>query len=121
MNTIILRHHISDRAVEDLLSALREFGIQLPKTKKSLIKHKQLEYNVPTRDVPNGKYVHFGIENAIKKCNYTFLDDPTYNPILIDVNIDGLPLFKSSNQSLWPILGGFSNKNRCHHSVLVCG
>lgn len=29
----------------------------------------------------------------------------TYNKILIDINIDGLPLFKSSSQRFWPILG----------------
>lgn len=34
LNSIILRHHVSDRAVEDILSALREFGLELPKTKK---------------------------------------------------------------------------------------
>lgn len=33
------------------------------------------------------------------------------NEIIIDVGIDGLPLFKSSKVCLWPILGKIANTN----------
>lgn len=29
----------------------------------------------------------------------------TYDKVVIDINIDGLPLFKSSKAKFWPILG----------------
>lgn len=100
---LTIQHHLSRSVVDDLLSCLREFGLNLPKCKKSLLQNKQS--SLITRDVLNGQYVHFGIENALKRCNYEFLK--TIETIRIDVNIDGLPLYKSSNKSLWPILGAF--------------
>lgn len=56
----ILRYHISDHAVEDLLAALIEFGIQLPKKKKTLMESKKQQCYPPTqsRDVPDKKYLH---------------------------------------------------------------
>jgi hypothetical protein len=32
-------------------------------------------------------------------------------PVKIQVNVDGLPVFKSSNTQLWPILGRIQNEN----------
>lgn len=106
----ILRYHISDNAVEDLLAALIEFGIQLPKKKITLMKseNKQCYPPVQSRDVPDGKYLHFGIEKTLLSCNYEFFN--SCETISIDINIDGLPLYKSSRKSVWPILGAFVNQ-----------
>lgn len=107
--TLILRHHMSNRLVEDLLFSLREFGLELPKKKSTLLKVNSLQESLPIihRDCTDGKYIHFGIENSLQKCSYDFLENPAYNPVSIDINIDGLPLYTSSRKSLWTILGAF--------------
>jgi len=50
----------------------------------------------------NGSYVYFGIEEGFK---YILTDEYTDNKIRILFNIDGLPLYNSSTQQCWPILG----------------
>ena len=93
-----MRHSIPVRQVDDeLIQILKEFGIDLPKCRKELIpKENEL---LEVRDVPNGQYMHFGIENAIQSYNYDFLN----KDVVCDFNIDGLPLYKSSRKSIWPI------------------
>ncbi|XP_045461549.1 uncharacterized protein LOC123671627 [Harmonia axyridis] len=53
----------------------------------------------------NNRNMHyFGIENAIsKKCQYGIKENA--KKISLQINIDGLPLFKSSSTEFYPILG----------------
>lgn len=60
------------------------------------------------------QYCHFGITNGLisifQTCNGALIPDE----IILLINIDGLPLVKSSSSQLWPILGSirnFYNKN----------
>lgn len=60
---------------------------------------------ISTRAVKPGRYWHFGIKRMIeilKSRGIRFQEDLTLN-----INIDGLPLYKSSKQVFWPILGKF--------------
>ena len=47
-------------------------------------------------------YVHIGIENCIK--NVLQHNNYSYDTISLNINIDGLPSFKSTALDLWPIL-----------------
>lgn len=57
-------------------------------------------------------YFYFGLEtminNALKKYNQTDIQ-AIDNSITLSLNIDGLPLFKSTNTSVWPVLGLICN------------
>ena len=55
----------------------------------------------------NGEYTYFGVRNTIEKTVTT--NNYTNRKINLMVNIDGLPLFKSNNLQLWPILIRFSS------------
>lgn len=57
---------------------------------------------VPKEIMP-GKYLHFGLRRQLD------LLSATENEIQLQVNIDGLPIFKSSVLQFWPILGYFVN------------
>ena len=52
-----------------------------------------------------GKYHQFGVREGVI-CQFQRLANLPDNAVLyLQVNIDGLPLFKSSSESFWPILG----------------
>lgn len=56
-----------------------------------------------TKTIEPGEYIHFGLCNGIRNIikEYNFLS----TCIEVIINIDGLPINKSSNSSFWPILG----------------
>ncbi|XP_065639524.1 uncharacterized protein LOC136072282 [Hydra vulgaris] len=79
-------------------------GHRLPKDKRTLL---QTPKSVVVESKCGGQYYYFGLEtgslNAVsassKDC-LIFRDEK----ILIDINIDGLPLFRSTSMNLWSIL-----------------
>lgn len=72
----------------------------------------------------DGEYWHYGLGNCIKKIFWNLTEPKT---ISLNINFDGLPLFKSSKSEFWPILfniaempqvpamtiGIFSGKAKC--------
>ena len=77
--------------VYELLEILRDSGLNLPKDSGTLLRTVR---NVPYIDQCGGKYIYFGIEkNIIRISNYCKL---SVQNIKMKVNIDGLPLSKSS-------------------------
>lgn len=58
-----------------------------------------------TREVSPGKYFHYGLENALIDILKTVHLNTVPEDIEININIDGLPLTKSSKSQFYPILG----------------
>lgn len=88
--------------VNSLLILLQPFFPSLPKDARTLL-NTSSTYNISC--IADGKYHHFGIEAGIKnrlsKCETLQQNDE----IFLQVNVDGLPLFKSTKDTFWPILG----------------
>lgn len=82
-----------------MLSLLSENIPPLPNDVRTL---KSTPRKIVRRGVEPGEYVHYGIEDALTD----FLNNFDYsNPdIYLNLNVDGLPLFKSSRKQVWPIL-----------------
>ncbi|KYM94060.1 hypothetical protein ALC62_15321, partial [Cyphomyrmex costatus] len=59
--------------------------------------------------VPPGTYHHFGVLNSVLKILSSVKE--SIDCIKITINIDGLPLTKSSQQQFWPILGSIVSYN----------
>ena len=96
--------NISLAAVTALLHILWLAGLSVPKDSRTLL---QTPKSAEIKQIPGGNYYHFGIENGIvtslrKKLNLTNFE---IKKLSLNVNIDGLPLFRSSRMQLWPILG----------------
>ncbi|XP_063215738.1 uncharacterized protein LOC134527205 [Bacillus rossius redtenbacheri] len=97
-------YNIPQNAVSSLLKIIKpHLPIhEIPKDARTLLNTPR---SIFIHDMPPGKYCHFGLEKAcreiicdLKKYNI----DNTYLQLL--VNIDGLPLSKSSSSCIWPIL-----------------
>lgn len=97
-----LKHHISHVAINDLLRYLQTVFPKLPSDARTLLKTCR---DIETKTVFPGEYHHFGVKYCLEKLHSknqrTFL---TKNLFELDINIDGLPLAKSSNSQVYPIL-----------------
>lgn len=92
-------HHISARAISDLLKILIFAGFTfLPKDSRTFMKTPS---NVPIKVLSNGKMWYNGIEKCLKNVLSNISRDVC---ITLDFNFDGIPVFKSSNLQFWPIL-----------------
>lgn len=71
------------------------------------------------RNIEPGIYYHFGIQNSFQQNVQNNLENITN--IRIVVNVDGLPIFKSSPDQLWPILAYIRPKSDVFPIGLYCG
>ena len=100
-------NNITQKALDQLLGVLKDLNPDdlrdLPMTARTLLK---TERSVKTVMLSNMEYINMGVTDSIKKMfnNYPEAVKQTTNEIPIIINIDGLPLFNSSKQTLWPVL-----------------
>jgi len=97
-----VKHQITHIALTALLYRLKKHSCfsKLPVDARSLLKTPR-QQNI--RVVMPGSYFHFGLLHPVKKIIASIKDN--INCVKIAINIDGLPLSKSSQQQFWPILG----------------
>jgi hypothetical protein len=101
-----VNYNVSHVAVNSLLKLLRAHHPLLPKDARSLLATPR---TVDVVKIASGMYHHVGLANNLKPFVEKYLasahclDEPVR--FTVQINIDGLPLFRSSNVQLWPILG----------------
>ena len=64
------------------------------------------------QELGGGQYYHFGLLKSVKRQLAKFVDTLSLTSstcLALQINVDGLPLFKSSSLQLWPILGRLLN------------
>lgn len=89
----------SRQCFEELLRILSEENLDVPLSANSFIKQPD---KLSLRNVFPGVYSHFGIKKQFLRIPSSILHD--CDKIVIDINVDGLPLYNSSRTKLWPIL-----------------
>jgi len=98
-----VNYNVPRSSIGPLLDILKLYHPELPNDARTLLDTPRVVQNVTT--LPDGgQYVHIGLKAGIE--NRLRLHAITLEPCTLElqVNIDGLPLFKSSSTSLWPIL-----------------
>lgn len=97
-----LKYDIKNKPLSEILEILRTHGHKLPKDSRTL---KQTPRDIKTKEVHPGIYWHFGVKAVLD----IYLDAGVIMPLklTLDLNIDGLPPFRSSHAELWPLLGKF--------------
>jgi hypothetical protein len=103
--------HVTHSQLDSLLPILRDLDKSLPKNGKTLLKCGNEEQSkVISRS--GGDYIYLGVRDGLTDVlvhNSTFMINS--GVIELALNIDGLPLFRSSSYSLWPILCSAVNVN----------
>lgn len=112
---IASRHNLTHASINDILDFCRRRGISdLPKDARTVMcteRKAQLDQS--------GSFVHFGLLEGIRQAL-----GPGNLPqeVKLQANIDGVPLFKSSQTSFWPILCRLTNVPSAPFVVSVyCG
>ncbi|KAL2086019.1 hypothetical protein ACEWY4_017078 [Coilia grayii] len=95
-------YSVSLVALSALLSILKVFHPTLPKDGRTLL---GTQTHVPTIKIEGGEYYHFGLVNGLLSRIKCLSLPVNLTTLLVQFNIDGLPLFKSSKLQFWPIRG----------------
>ena len=102
----IVRNGITDRGANELLRILIKAGLFfLPKDKRTLVGTRR---SVPTISKSNGDYFYIGIKVGIEEI---FSRGHFQCEVELDINVDGIPIFKSKKSQLWPILAKFGTND----------
>lgn len=92
------RNKPSRKCFDELLAILKGEGIDVPLSANAFCKKSDC---LIVAEISPGLYNHFGIFKQLERVSQLLKH---CDEILVDINIDGLPLFKSSKAQLWPIL-----------------
>jgi hypothetical protein len=120
--------NLSRTAMEYLLALLRRHGIDAPKSVYLLTKLKGKKFT-HVNDMAEGKFAYLSIKDNIMFClnHGLLLLQNIYSKVenvyslKIMISIDGLPLYKSSSVSLWPILFKIESVDRPLPIACYCG
>lgn len=105
------KNNINRNALSELLTFLKtNVWPELPKDSRTLLKTPKTREVIA---VDPGQYVHLGIKPSLDQIlSKSSKEIP--NEILLDINIDGVPLTKSNQSSFWLILARIYNLNKRH-------
>lgn len=109
----VIKNRVSNECCNSLLYILKSEGMDVPLCRETLLKAVHAENPCCSTESPEitdmapGEYFHCGLEKALMM-HGQYLSPNANAELLIDIFVDGMPLYKSSSKSLWPILGAFS-------------
>jgi hypothetical protein len=110
--------NISLTALGQLLSLLHKYHPSLPIDARTVL---QTPRSTAVKQLSDGEYYHFGIthnlQNILAGSSLEIFQNEDI--LKVQLNIDGLPIFKSSGLQLWPILGML--KSPCESKPFTIG
>ena len=92
--------------VSDVISADQSKTLPLNIEQKDARTLLKTPRRICTQEICGGTYAYFGVQEGLIQC-INKMDVVDFSEIKLNVNIDGLLLFKSSLLKMWPILGLF--------------
>ena len=105
----LVKSNIARSLANELLQIMTKAGVKnLPADQRTLLKTPRSISQIVEKS--GGRYKYFGIANCLRTLlerNTTFAENN--HTLDIDINIDGIPLFKSTSGQFWPILGRVSH------------
>lgn len=110
-------------AMSYLLKLLLRFNIDVPSSVYRLTKAKR-SFRWDTIDINNGNIGFLTLKETIVFCienGFLAITSECRQVLNLQINVDGLPLYKSSQVTLWPILCKIENVMRPLPLALFCG
>jgi hypothetical protein len=106
---------VSQTAVSRLLTILRPHFPMLPLDARTLLRAESIV--MERRQFSGGEFAYLGLAYALEQCLANTSTDT--NDLLLNFNVDGIPLCKSSNSQFWPILVSISNPRSAPAAVAI--
>lgn len=104
LRSCFVKHHATHSLINSILSILSKHGHpNLPADSRTLMKTPR-HYNNQIISIDPGNYIHIGLASNFNRIISQYVAEIP-SVIHFNVNIDGLPIAKSSGSQLWPILG----------------
>lgn len=94
-----IEENITSTALNKLLRILKPVIPILPLDSRTL---KQTPRSVQKYELNEGFYVHYGIQDSLT--DFFRTNDLEMEILVLNFNVDGLPLVKSTGAQVWPIL-----------------
>ena len=91
------KYNLPHTSVTDLLKILHRHDLDVPLQSETL---RGTPRNLAVQQISGGSYMYLGVANSLKRI---LSGRGHYDRISLVVNVDGLPIFKSRNISIWPI------------------
>ena len=118
-----VEYNVPLTALGKLLKILNQHNVDVPLDGRTLLKTPRSgTLNISNKS--GGKYIYFGVEDNLKRV-LAQKSINSYASIELSFNIDGLPVYKSRNISVWPVQGCIANitdiSNKVFLVALYCG
>ena len=113
--------NIPKRAMLYLLTILNKHHVEGVPNTLYFLKKCLKSTNYETMDMSSGKFAYLGIISNIRFILENNLFHPIQSVLHFKINIDGLPLFRSSRINLWPILLKVAGFHRPLPVAVFCG
>ena len=118
ISLIFLYPSVPRQFINQLLHLLQKHNfikdLGLPTDTRTLLKTPR---SISKKIVPGGQYYHFGIRKSV--INHLSFIKPQSHAILLNVNVDGVPLYNSNASAFWPILGNLYQNGRTSDCFLI--
>lgn len=112
-----LRNRITHCSMKELLALLKSNGhANLPSDPRTFFKTPRTAKVIA---MGTGEFCHFNLKDQIINCVLAFQIKDT--SLKLTINVDGLPIFKSTNYSLWLLLGYLDGTFRRPFVISVYG
>lgn len=120
LRLLFVQFKVSHNFGNCLLTVLRNEGLDVPKDIRTLMK---TPTNHEIINISGGSYIHLGLKNMLlpilsKNNAHIYINS---HIIKIGINIDGLPISKSSKSQLWPILISILNFKELKKNIIPVG
>lgn len=112
-----IENNCTSKATNQLLKFLKANGFpHLPSDTRSLVQTPISRDVIP---MSQGQYIHFGLRQGLANMLDGSDLDELPDELELDFNVDGVPIYKSSKNTFWPILSRVFNID--YHNIFVVG
>lgn len=117
----IIHFKVSHNSANHILNIMKSEGLDVPKDVRTLMRTPKT-HEIVSLGPGDGSYIHYGLKNMLSPLLTKYINYIDFsNTLKLGVNVDGLPLSKSSKSQLWPILISVINSDKISNIVLPIG